>query len=225
MELSNFTVQTLKNFASINPNLVIRGGNTIMTMSDAKNILAQVSVSEDFPQEFGIYDLNEFLSVIGLFETSNLKFEESNIIVSDTSGRSKIKYFYSDIEMLTTPTKALTMPSTDVSFILDNNTLNNLKRAAAALGHSEVSITGGNNLITLTVVDNENTTSNSYSIDVDGSYNSEDFNFILNINNLRMIPGDYQVDISSKLISQFTNTSEEQPIKYWVALEKTSTYN
>jgi hypothetical protein len=225
MELSNFTVQTLKNFASINPNLVIRGGNTIMTMSDAKNILAQVSVSEDFPQEFGIYDLNEFLSVIGLFETSNLKFEESNIIVSDTSGRSKIKYFYSDIEMLTTPTKALTMPSTDVSFILDNNTLNNLKRAAAALGHTEVSITGGNNLITLTVVDNENTTSNSYSIDVDGSYNSEDFNFILNINNLRMIPGDYQVDISSKLISQFTNTSEEQPIKYWVALEKTSTYN
>jgi hypothetical protein len=225
MELSNFTVQTLKNFASINPNLVIRGGNTIMTMSDAKNILAQVSVPEDFPQEFGIYDLNEFLSVIGLFETSNLKFEESNIIVSDTSGRSKIKYFYSDIEMLTTPTKALTMPSTDVSFILDNNTLNNLKRAAAALGHTEVSITGGNNLITLTVVDNENTTSNSYSIDVDGSYNSEDFNFILNINNLRMIPGDYQVDISSKLISQFTNTSEEQPIKYWVALEKTSTYN
>src|SRR5210317_1145652 len=110
MELSNFTMQTLKNFASINSNLVIRGGNTVMTMSEAKNVLAEAAVEENFPQEFGIYDLNEFLSVVNLFETSNLKFEDTHLIVSDTSGRSKIKYFYSDVEMLTSPTKALSMP-------------------------------------------------------------------------------------------------------------------
>lgn len=224
MELSSFTMQSLKNFASINPNLVIRGGNTIMTMSEAKNVLAMATVAEDFPREFGIYDLNEFLSVVNLFDTSNLKFEDSHLIVSDASGRSKIKYFYSDIEMLTSPTKPIAMPDPEVTFVLDQGTLNNLKRAASALGHNEVSITGGNNVITLTVVDSENSTSNSYSIDVDGEYSSDNFNFILNINNLRMIPGDYKVEISSKLISQFTNMSDDQNLVYWVALEKTSTY-
>ena len=224
MELSSFTMQSLKNFASINPNLVIRGGNTIMTMSEAKNVLAMATVAEDFPQEFGIYDLNEFLSVVNLFDTSNLKFEDSHLIVSDASGRSKIKYFYSDIEMLTSPTKPIAMPDAEVTFVLDQGTLNNLKRAASALGHNEVSITGANNVITLTVVDSENSTSNSYSIDVDGEYISDNFNFILNINNLRMIPGDYKVEISSKLISQFTNMSDDQKLTYWVALEKTSTY-
>lgn len=224
MELSSFTMQSLKNFASINPNLVIRGGNTIMTMSEAKNVLAMATVAEDFPQEFGIYDLNEFLSVVNLFDTSNLKFDDSYLTVNDVSGRSKIKYFYSDVDMLTSPTKPIAMPDPEVTFVLDQTTLNNLKRAASALGHNEVSITGANNVITLTVVDSENTTSNSYSIDVDGEYSSDDFNFILNINNLRMIPGDYKVEISSKLISQFTNMSDDQNLVYWVALEKTSTY-
>lgn len=225
MELTNFTMQTLKNFASINPNLVIRGGNNIMTMSEAKNVLALAVVDEDFPQEIGIYDLNEFLSVINLFDTSNVKFEDSYMIISDASGRSKIKYFYSDIDMLTTPSKALSMPSSEVKFNLDQNTLNNLKRAASALGHNEVSITGANGVITLSVIDSENNTSNAYSIDVVGDYEIEDFNFILNIANLKMIPANYQVEISSKLISQFTSTNLDKELKYWVALEKTSTYN
>lgn len=225
MELTNFTMQTLKNFASINPNLVIRGGNNIMTMSEAKNVLALAVVDEDFPQEIGIYDLNEFLSVINLFDTSNVKFEDSHMIISDASGRSKIKYFYSDIDMLTTPSKPLSMPSSEVKFNLDQNTLNNLKRAASALGHNEVSITGANGVITLSVIDSENNTSNAYSIDVVGDYEIEDFNFILNIANLKMIPANYQVEISSKLISQFTSTNLDKELKYWVALEKTSTYN
>lgn len=225
MELTNFTMQTLKNFASINPNLVIRGGNNIMTMSEAKNVLALAVVDEDFPKEIGIYDLNEFLSVINLFDTSNVKFEDSHMIISDASGRSKIKYFYSDIDMLTTPSKPLSMPSSEVKFNLDQNTLNNLKRAASALGHNEVSITGANGVITLSVIDSENNTSNAYSIDVVGDYEIEDFNFILNIANLKMIPANYQVEISSKLISQFTSTNLDKELKYWVALEKTSTYN
>lgn len=225
MELSSFTMQTLKNFASINSNLVIRGGNTIMTMSEAKNVLALATVDEDFPQEIGIYDLNEFLSVLNLFESSNLKFQENNLIISDSSGRSKIKYFYSDIDMLTSPTKPLTMPSSEIKFTLDQNTLNSLKKAASALGHNEVSITGGNGVITLSIVDTENSTSNTYSIDVVGDYETEDFNFILNIANLKMIPANYQVEISSKLISQFTSTNLDKELKYWVALEKTSTYN
>ena len=126
--------------------------------------------------------------------------------------------------MLTSPSKPIIMPDPEVTFTLDQTTLANLKRAASALGHSEVSITGSNGVVTLTVVDTTNSTSNTYSIDVDGEYKSEDFNFILNISNLRMIASDYKVEISSKLISQFTSTSDDMDLKYWVALEKSSTY-
>jgi len=126
--------------------------------------------------------------------------------------------------MLTSPSKPIEMPEPDVSFVLDQTTLNNLKRAAAALGHNEVSITFVDNVIRLSILDTENSTSNTYSIDVDGECSLSECNFIINITNLKMIPGDYKVDISTKLISQFTNTSEELDLKYWVALEKSSTF-
>ena len=224
MELSSFTMQTLKNFSSINPNLVINPGKSVMTMSEAKNILAQATVPEEFDRTFGIYDLSEFLSVVNLFDAANLKLDDQFATIGDTSGRAKIKYFFSDTEMLTSPSKPIIMPDPEVTFTLDQTTLANLKRAASALGHSEVSITGSNGVVTLTVVDTTNSTSNTYSIDVDGEYKSEDFNFILNISNLRMIASDYKVEISSKLISQFTSTSDDMDLKYWVALEKSSTY-
>ena len=224
MELSSFTMQTLKNFSSINPNLVIHPGKSVMTMSEAKNILAQATVPEEFDRTFGIYDLPEFLSVVNLFDAANLKLDDQFATIGDTSGRAKIKYFFSDTEMLTSPSKPINMPDPEVTFTLDQTTLANLKRAASALGHSEVSITGSGGVVTLTVVDTTNSTSNTYAIDVDGEYKSEDFKFILNISNLRMIPSDYKVEISSKLISQFTSTSDDMDLKYWVALEKSSTY-
>lgn len=225
MQLSSFTMQVLKNFASINSNIVIKPGNEIMTMSEAKNILAKAKVPETFNQQFGIYDLSEFLSVLNLVGEPQLYFKDSYVDVRDTSGRGSIKYFFSAVDMLTSPVKGITMPEANVMFDLDESTLNNLKRAAAALGHAEVSITSSDNVIKLTVLDNENTTSNTYSIEVDGEYDTEDFNFILNINNLRMIPSDYKVQISSKLISQFTSMKDNVDLTYWVALEKSSTYN
>ena len=226
MELSTFTMQVMKNYASINSNIVINPGNSIMTMSEAKNILSSATVEETFPQQVGIYDLNEFLSVLSLVDSPKIQFKDSHMLVGDTSGRVQIKYFFSDPDNLTTPSKGISMPSTDVSFTLDQTTLNNLKRAASALGHAEVSITGGNGVITLSVIDGSNSTSNTYSIDVGGQFDPQkQFNFVLNISNLRMIPGDYKVDISSRLISQFTSVNLEKPLTYWVALEKSSTFS
>lgn len=225
MQLSSFTMQVLKNFASINSNIVIKPGNELVTMAEAKNILAKAKVSETFEQQFGIYDLPEFLSVLNLVSDPQLYFKDSYVDVRAGSGRGSVKYFFSDVDMLTTPSKGITMPEVNVKFDLDEGTLNNLKRAAAALGHSAVSITASDNVIKLTVVDSENATSNSYSIEVDGEYDTEDFNFIVNINNLRMIPADYKVEISSKLISQFTSMNKEMDLTYWVAFEKSSTYN
>ena len=222
MDLSENTIQVLKNFASINSNIVIKNGKNISTISEAKNILASVDVDEEFNQEIGIYDLNEFLGVLGLVDKPRLKLNEDHAVIGDSSGRSKIRYYFADKEMLTSPTKPVNMPTTDVKFHLDNDTLNKIKRAATALGHSELSITPGDGVVTLTVTSSDNSTANSFSIDVVGESQSDKYNFIFNIANLKMLSGHYDVEISSKLISQFKNT--DSSLKYWIALEKNSKY-
>jgi hypothetical protein len=222
MELSDNTLQVLKNFSTINQNLMIRSGNTIKTISEARNVLATAVVDAEFPQDFGIYDLNEFIGVLGLVDTPRLKFEDEYVTIGDSTGRSKVKYFFSPEETLTTPQKDLKMPDGDVKFTLDNDTLNRLKKAASALGHSEVSITGKNGVLSLSVVESQNSTSNAFSIDIDGDFGDATFNFVMSIANLKILPGDYDVSISSKLISQFSH--KEMNVQYWIALEKTSTY-
>lgn len=222
MELSENTLSILKNYAGINSNIVIEAGNTIKTISEAKNVMSSAEIVEEFPQTFGVYDLNEFLGVLSLVDKPNLTFKDEHVVVSDSSGRSKVKYFYSDPEMLTKPGKNVMMPVAEVNFTLDADTLGRIKRAATALGHSEVSITGSDGVLNLSVVDSKNKTSNAYSIDVAADFDSTPFNFILNISNLKIMPGDYEVAISSKLISHFV--SKEFGISYWIALEKTSTY-
>lgn len=223
MELNEKTLNVLKNFSGINQNLLIQEGNTIKTISEARNVVATAVVEEQFPQKFGIYDLNEFIGVLGLVDEPNLKFAEESVTVSDSTGRSKVKYFFSPEETLTSPTKDVNMPEPDVSFMLDNETLNKLKRAASTLGHSNVSITpSGGGILSLSVVDNENSTSNTYSIDIDGEYSSSDFNFIISIANLRILPGDYEVKLSRKLITEFKH--KELNVRYWIAVEKTSTF-
>ena len=222
MKLNSETVNVLKNFSTINQNLLVKQGNTVKTVSEAKNILSTAILDQEFPNDFGIYDLNEFIGVTGLVDTAHLKFDEDFVTVSDSTGRSKIKYFFAPEETLTTPTKDITMPECEVKFSLDNETLNKVRRAASTLGHSEVSIKPDNGTLTLSVADTQNSTANTYSIDVNGEF-SGDFNFVLSIANLKIIPGDYDVSISSKLIAEFAH--KEMNVRYWIALEKTSTYS
>ena len=222
MEISAATVKILQNFASINSNVVIQPGNKIMTIAEAKNVLSEATVTEEFDKQVGIYDLQNFLSVLDLVDNLSVKFKDNYMVVGGNAGRAMVKYYYADPEMLTTPQKPIDMPLADVSFTLEQSTLNGLKKAASIFGHSQMVIEPDNGSVKLTVVDPENTTANTYSIMVEGEYNTEEFRFVLNINNLKMITDDYQVDISSKLISQFSSVNHD--VKYWVALEKLSTY-
>ena len=220
MEISAATVNVLKNFSGINGNIVIRPGNKIMTISEAKNILAEAEVAETFDSIVGIYDLTEFLNMLGLVDTPRVRFEDSFMNINGQSGRELIKYYYADTEMLTSPTKPITMPDADVWFDLDVSTLNALKRAASIFGHGQMIIESDDGAIRLSVSDPENSTANTYSVIVDGGYTQDTFKYIINIHNLKMISNDYQVKISSKLISEFT--SSDGNLKYWVALEKSS---
>jgi hypothetical protein len=222
MELSEKTLTVLRNYATINPNVVINEGDEIKTISEAKNVLSSAKLDVQFPKTFGIYDLSEFLSVLSLVNSPRLTFEDNYVLVGDSSGRTRIKYFYSDIDILTVPSKDIVMPECEVSFSFDKETLSRVKRAASVLGHNEMSLTVVDDVLVLSVIDQNDKTSNVFSIDVDGTYKNPNFSFVFNISNLKMVEDDYRVDISSKLISHFVN--DESGIQYWVALEKSSTY-
>jgi hypothetical protein len=224
MQLSDRTLSVLKNFAGINSQIVFRKGNVLKTIAPAKNILARATLDEEIPREFGIYELNEFLNVMTLVENPSLNFEDTNVVISDSTGLRGNKYYYADTDMLSTPSKDVVMPEAEVKFVLDIDTLNRLKRAASVLGHHEISITPDGGNVKLTVTDKDDATSNNFFTYCGDCEFEEgvDFNFILNVNNLKVLNEDYQVNISSKLISNFV--SLQSPIEYFIALEKTSTY-
>lgn len=223
MQLSTRTIDILRNFSSINANLVVDSGNVIKTMSAARNLVSCAEIDETFPQSFGIYDLAEFLSVISLVNNPQITFSDSYCTVSDASGLSSIKYFYSDREMLSYPKKDIVMPDCEVKFLLNVGVLQQIKRAAAALGHKELSVTPSGGSVQISVIDPKDSTSNSFSVVVDGQYPQDlDFNLIFTVDNFKLLAEDYEVKVSSKMISNFK--SLDSNIEYFIALEKASTY-
>jgi len=222
MNLSNDTLNVLKNFASINPNIVFQPGQQLKTISESKTIMARADIVEDMPKEFGIYDLNEFLSVFNLIENPALEFEDKSVLIS--TPEQKVRYYFSETDILTSPQKDIQMPNAELGVSLSEDILNQIRKAAAVLGHTELSLKGENGLVTASVVDTKDSTSNSYTIELDKDNSCKnDFEFIVSIPNLKLLPGDYFVSISSKLISNWTNSN--YPIEYFIALEKNSTFN
>ena len=164
--LSDDTINVLKNFATINPNLVFTPGQKVKTISESKTILAQADITEDMPKEFGIYDLNEFLSVYNLVEQPTLTFEDKSVLINGANNQV-VRYFFSETEILTTPQKDIQMPDAELGFTLTDEILNQIRKAAAVLGHTELSLKGDNGVITASVVDTKDSTSNSFSYELD----------------------------------------------------------
>ena len=221
MQLTDNTMAVLKNFASIQPNVVLHEDNVIKTIAEAKNVMAVATLDQTFDKSLGIYNLDEFLNVLGLVDSPDLAFGDDFVTVKG-NGRSQVKYFYSDPSILTSPAKDIPMPEAEVKFELDEATLGKVRRAASALGHEKMTITALDGGIKLTVIDNTDNTSNAFDIVVPGTCDSEDFTFVMNIANLKLIAGAYDVEVSSRLISKFTNTTTD--VVYYIALEKSSTY-
>lgn len=223
VSISNDTLSVLRNFSSINPNVVLKPGQEVKTISEAKNILAVADITEDFPTEMGIYDLNEFLSVVNLVNDPQLNFGDNHVDV--VGGNSKVKYFFSDSSILTTPQKDITMPDCEVTVSFTDDILLQIRKAASALGHSEMSISATEDGVNIKVFDSKDSSANIYNIQLanDAGYKEGQFEFVININNLKLLDGDYEVNISSKLISEWKNTTK--PVRYYIALEKNSNYN
>jgi hypothetical protein len=223
VSISNDTLSVLRNFSSINPNVVLKPGQEVKTISEAKNILAVADIGEDFPTEMGIYDLNEFLSVVNLVDKPQLNFGDNHVDI--VGGNSKVKYFFSDSSILTTPQKDITMPDCEVEVSFTDDTLSQIRKAASALGHSEMSITATDDGVNIKVFDSKDSSANIYNVQLanDAGYKEGQFEFVINISNLKLLDGDYEVKISSKLISEWKNTTK--PVRYYIALEKNSNYN
>ena len=223
MKLSSNTISVLKNYASINQNLVIKEGKEITTMSAMKNIVARAEVEEEFPQEVAIYDLNEFLSALSLFKSPNLEFQDTYVnITEENNPKTSLKYFYSDPSVVTTPSKMITMPSNEVTFTLESATLSNITKAAAVIGSADLVLENSSGTPSLTVKDKKNDTANSYSMGVETKGEGK-FSFFFKVENLKLIDGKYNVEVSSKNISHMKN--ESTPIEYWIALEPESNYS
>ena len=228
MNLSNETVSVLKNFATINQNLVIKEGSNISTMSAMKNIIASAEVKESFPLDFAIYDLNEFLAALSLFEKPDLDFHKDFVVMTESGSTGKsLKYWYSDPSVVTTPTKEISMPESEVSFTLENDMLINVQKAAAVIGAPDMALEAmSSGVALLKVTDKKNATANDYAVQVD--INNQDgkdlpYKFWFKVENLRLLSGSYGVEVSSKNISRFVNTNVD--IQYWIALEPESSYD
>lgn len=222
MKLSEETKSILKNFSDINQNIMIKTGKELKTISTMKNILATAKIQEDIPQDFGIYDLSEFLGVLSLFSSPVFTFEsDKHMVVTEEGTNTKTKYYFSDPSVLVTPQKDIKMPEGDVNFILTQSDLSKVKKAAAVMQLPDISVTSNGGDIFLTTTDKKNDTSNDYTVKV-GTQQEHTFDFNFKAENLKLVDGDYNVSISSKLISYFTHKSK--PLEYWIALEQTSTF-
>ena len=217
MQLSNDTKDVLKNFSTINQNLLVKSGNVINTMSAMKNIVAKATIPDSFANEFAIYDLNEFLSAMSLFKSPTLDFGDQSVRLNEEGGGSSLKYFFSDPSVVTTPKTEITMPSVDVEFTFTQDTFNAISKASAVLGVLDVVLKGtAGGDIELTVTECKNETSNDFSIKV-GDNSPNDFTYFFKVENLKLLGGDYKVQVSSKGISHFSHVNKS--VEYFIALE------
>lgn len=220
MKLSDKTLSLLKNFSGINQSILFKEGDKLRTISVMKNILAEATITETFPKDFGIYDLNQFLNGLNLHQTPELDFENDKYVMI-REGKSRSKYFFADPSVIVTPPdKEIVLPSEDVCFVLNTQQLDKLLKAAAIYQLPDLSAVGEAGVVKLVVRDKKNDTSNDFSIVVGETDSIFTFNF--KVENIKILPGSYEVVISQKLLSQFTSTDRD--LKYYIAMEPDSVF-
>ena len=220
MKLSDKTLSVLKNFSTINQSILFKQGNKLRTISVMKNILAEANISEEIPKDFGIYDLSQFLNGLSLHQNPELDFgNDGHVVIKE--GRMRSKYFFADPQVIITPPeKAIDLPSEDVSFELRTEQLDKLLKAAAIYQLPDLAVIGEAGVVKLLVRDKKNDTSNDFSVIVGETDKQFSFNF--KIENIKILPGTYDVIVSQKLLSRFV--SKNHDLTYFIALEPDSTF-
>ena len=213
----------LKNFSDINMSIEIKKGNILRTVSVQKNILAQAELEEEFPQDFAIYELNRFLGAVSLFDDPEFQFNGKSANIGTT--KHSVDYVYCDPSMIVTPPENnITFPDPEVKFTLSQDALSQIMKASNVLGTPEIAVEGGphpNDVIRLKALDVNNDSTDTFKVVLDERSDNE-FRFVFKTENMKMIPGNYDVEISSKGISHFS--LQGQKLQYWIATESSSSF-
>ena len=221
MKLSEKTINLLENFSSINQSILVKKGSKLRTISVMKNILAEADVDENFERDFGIYDLPQFLNGVNLMKDPDLDLKNETYMIIREGKSTKVKFAFADPEVIVTPPeKPLQLPSSDVKFQLDSNHLQKLLKASSIYQLPDLSAIGDGEEITLVVSDRKNDNSNEYTLVVGKT--DKEFVFNFKMENIKLIPGSYDVQISKKNLAKFTNSNYN--LDYFIALEPDSTY-
>lgn len=216
MKISSRTKQILKNFASINQNIILNQGSKIRTISAAKTVYAEADVEESFPSEFLIYDLNEFLGVVGLFEDPDLHFD--NNILTISNGKTSVRFHPAEPSVIIAPKKALSLGEPVSSFKLDSAGLNSVLKAAGVLKAPTVTFKGEGGTISLVVHDKGNDNSNNFSIEV--ASNDTEFEYHVKVEYLsKLLSEDFDVRIQPNKMLVFQGDSK----LYMIAVDSDST--
>jgi hypothetical protein len=216
MRLSKETFSILKNFATINSNILIKPGNKLKTISPGKNIYAEAKVQEEFDTDVPIWDLNKFLGVVSMFNNPDLEFNDKYVDISN--GRSSVRYYYSAVSLLTVPNRDIQMPKVNVSFDLDESNLNEILKASSILQVSDLKIIGRDSELKIIVQEQENNTSNSFSVLIDDNYSGSDCEASFNVSEVKFLPGSYKVELTNTIISKFTHQSQD--LSYYISVKK-----
>ena len=221
MKLSDKTIDLLENFSSINQSILVKKGTKLRTISVMKNILAEAEVDENFEKDFGIYDLPQFLNGVGLMNDPDIDLKHDSYMIIREGKTTKVKFAFADPEVIITPPeKPISLPSTDVCFQLESVQLQKLLKASSVYQLPDLAAIGNGEEITLVVRDKKNDNSNEFALTVGKTDKIFEFNF--KIENIKLIPGSYDVVISKKLLSKFTNSNYN--LDYYIALEPDSSY-
>lgn len=218
MKLSKETLTIFKNFSNINSNLTLKPGSRIATVSTGKNLMAQTKVQEEFPIDFGIYDLNEFLGALSLFDSPDLDFSEKYVTIRE--GKNSVRYFAASSSILTAVPPDKTIPTPDIEFDLSSQMLSQIQRVASILRVSDFSVIGDGSTVSISVGDKSNPTGNSFESEI--GVTDKTFRVNLKVENMKMLPSDYNVAIAAKKICRFQSVN--QPLMYLVAIELDSTF-
>ena len=220
MKLTKETLAVIKNFSSINSNLLLKEGNKLSTITPGKNVMAEATISDEFPIDFGIYDVHEFLGVVSLFEDPDFTFSASNVQIK--KGSSSIKYTAASPSALTLPPeKKINFPAADVTFTMPATMLSTIIKTSSVLRAEDISVVSDGEKLKIVITDKKNTSANSYELELDSTH-ANVFKFNLKVDNLKLLNTDYKVEISKKKISRFTSTDDK--LVYYVAVEQDSTY-
>tara|TARA_B100001094_G_C18013671_1_gene711403 strand:- start:283 stop:948 length:666 start_codon:yes stop_codon:yes gene_type:complete len=220
MKLSKNTLDILKNFKEINQSILFKQGNSLKTISVMKNILAEATITEEFPKDFGIYDLSQFLNGIDLHQNPELDFVNDNYVVI-REGKMRSNFFFAEPQVIVTPPdKEMNLPSEEVSFDLSTEQLDKLLKAAGIYQLPDLSVIGGDGVVKILVREKKNETSNDFALTVGET--ESDFVFNFKVENIKILPGSYDITCSQKNISKFVN--KNQDLTYYIALEPDSTF-